>query len=89
MEAYPKLGSGHVRVMAGIRQVFESDKATQIEFRDSFGDLMAIFCRHFNDDMWILVTKDDPDWESHLVRLGLLGSSMNSRSLIKELKDKR
>lgn len=76
-------GPGHVTVMAGLQQILETDKATVIEFRDGYGDLVAIFSRHFNDDMWIFVTKADPDWESHLVRLGLLKPSISINNVIK------
>ncbi len=63
--------AGQVRVLQGMRRVLlDTHEATIIEFRDRFDDLNAIITRHFTDDMWIFVTKNDPDWESHLIRLG-------------------
>jgi hypothetical protein len=82
MKEVPVGPPGQIRVMAGIRPILTTDKATVIEFRDKFRDLMALFCRHFNDDMWIFITKDDPDWESHLVRLGYLSSSITAEQLV-------
>lgn len=72
-----------IRVMAGIQPVLVTEKATGIEFYDGFGDLMAIFCRHFNDNMWIFVTKADPDWHAHLARLGIIEPKMTATELVK------
>ena len=75
-------GPGTLAVFEGIHRTYASNKATVVEIRDGFGDLMALFCRHFNDDMWIFVTKGDPDWESHLVRLGYLQAGITTEELL-------
>jgi len=78
---------GRLRVLQGVRKVLlDTHEATLIEFRDTFDDLMAIVTRHFNDDMWIFVTKDDPDWHSHLVRLGYSPADITPRQLVDGLK---
>ena len=76
---------GVIRVMEGIRPAFITEKATALEFYDRFGDLMAIFCRHFSDDMWVFVTKADPDWEDHLVRLGYIAPNMSASELVRAI----
>jgi len=73
---------GQVRVMAGLQPLLITDKATVVEFRDRFGDLNALFCRHFTDDMWIFVTRDDPDWSATLVRLGYTAAPMTTEQLV-------
>lgn len=85
MTEVPARAPGVIRVMAGIQPVFTTEKATVIEFYDAFGDLMALFCRHFSDDMWIFVTKADADWEDHLVRLGYIQPSITAEQLVREL----
>jgi hypothetical protein len=85
MKEVPVGTPGQIRVMAGIQPIFTTDKATVLEFRDRFGDLMALFCRHFNDDMWIFITKDDPDWQAHLVRLGYLSSALSTQQLVADV----
>ncbi len=47
-----------------------SDDAHTIEFRDRFGDLMALMVRVLSEDGWGLITKDDPDWETALIHYG-------------------
>lgn len=84
MREVPVGSPGQVVVMAGLQLLLNTDKATVIEFRDRFGDLMALICRHFTDDMWIFVTKDDPDWDAHLVRLGYINAGITMRQLIAE-----
>lgn len=74
---------GQVRVLRGVEKVLlDTHEATVIEFRDRFNDLNAIITRHFSDDMWIFVTKNDPDWEAHLVRLGYRPSSLRAADII-------
>ncbi len=74
---------GQVRVLKGIEKVLlDTHEATVIEFRDRFNDLNAIITRHFSDDMWIFVTKQDPDWEAHLVRLGYMPSPLRTADII-------
>lgn len=74
---------GTIRVMAGpLRQLLETHEASVIEFRDRFGDLNAVVFRQFNDDMWCLITKQDPDWDAILVRLGYLDSNVSAAMLL-------
>ena len=47
-----------------------TDDAHTIEIRDRFGDLMALMVRVLSEDGWGLITKDDPDWDTALVRYG-------------------
>jgi hypothetical protein len=50
--------------------LLETEDAHIIEFRDGFNDLNALMIRVLSDEMWGLVTRNDPDWESTLVRFG-------------------
>jgi len=52
--------------------LIETDSAHLIEFRDSFGELNALMVRVFSDELWGLVTRNDPDWKSMLIRYGYL-----------------
>ena len=79
---------GVIRVMAGIQPLLTTEKATVLEFYDGFGDLMALFCRHFSDDMWIFVTKADKDWEDHLIRLGYINPTLSASELVRSLATK-
>lgn len=88
MTTLPVNAPGVIRVMAGIQPLIMTSDATVIEFYDGFGDLMALFCRHFNDDMWIFVTKADADWQDHLIRLGYLDAPMSAEQLVRSLASK-
>lgn len=78
---------GRVRALKGVKQVLlDTHEATIIEFRDRFDDLNALITRHFTDDMWIFVTKSDPDWHDHLVRLGYAVPDITPRQLVHTLK---
>jgi hypothetical protein len=52
--------------------LLETQDANMIEFRDSFGDLNALLVRMLSDEMWGLVTKNDPDWYDVLIRYGYI-----------------
>ena len=52
-----------------------TEDATLIEFRDGYGDLIALMVRVLSDEMWGLVTKQDPDWQGLLLRYGYSGVS--------------
>jgi hypothetical protein len=60
-----------------------TEDAKLIEFRDGFGELNALLIRVFTDEMWMLVTKNDPDWEATLVREGLLKPGRPIEDIIK------
>ena len=49
--------------------MLESSEAEIVEIYDVFADLMALLVR-LKDDIWSLVTKEDPDWKDTLVRYG-------------------
>jgi len=76
---------GQVRVLKGAAGVLlDTHEATTVEFRDRFNDLNALITRHFSDDIWIFVTKSDPDWESHLVRLGYMPTPASAAHIIRK-----
>ena len=52
--------------------MLDTTDARTIEFHDPFGELVALMVRVLSDDMWGLVTKNDPDWQATLVRYGYL-----------------
>jgi len=79
----PIQSPGIIRVLEGIKPVFITNKATVIEIRDKFGDLMALFFKQFDNDVWIFTTKSDEDWESCLIRLGYLNPSITMEELAK------
>lgn len=88
MTEVPANMPGVIRVMAGIQPLLTTEKATVLEFYDGFGDLMALFFRHFNNNMWVFVNKADPDWESHLVRLGYIQPSLSATELVRSIATK-
>jgi len=48
-------------------------EAKTIEFRDGYGELIALLVRVFGaSEMWGLVTKEDADWTETLIRHGYL-----------------
>ena len=81
---------GTIRVLAGVTRppLLETHEATIVEFRDQFGDLNAVFCRHFSDELWIFVTRQDPDWEATLMRLGYMNSPTTMKQLLGNLSTK-
>lgn len=81
--AVPIKAPGIVRVLDGIKPVFVTNKATVVEIRDKFGDLMALFFQQFADDIWVFTTKADEDWEANLIRLGYLNPSITLDELAK------
>ena len=52
--------------------LLETENARTIEFHDSFGELNALMFRVLSDEMWALVTKNDPDWQATLLRFGYI-----------------
>ena len=78
---------GIVRVLGGLQPLLATDKATVVEFRDGFGELMALFFRQ-SGDLWAFSTKSDEDWDSNLVRLGYAASSITAKELAKAFKPK-
>lgn len=76
---------GTIRVLAGVLQppLLETDRATIVEFRDAYGDLNAVYSR-VGPDLWMFVTKKDPDWESNLIRLGYMDSPITIQQLVRE-----
>jgi hypothetical protein len=60
-----------------------TEDARTIEFYDGFGDLNALMFRVLSDEMWGLVTKDDPDWQATLIRFGYLDVGLPMKDIIK------
>jgi hypothetical protein len=60
-----------------------SDDASVIEFRDPFDELVALMVKVLSDDMWGLVTKNDPDWQATLVRCGYLNAGKPMDEIIR------
>jgi hypothetical protein len=79
---------GQIRVLAGVMRppLLDTHEATIVEFRDRFGDLNALFTRHFSDEMWIFVTRDMDEWEETLIRLGYQPSEITTRQLVEQVK---
>ena len=63
--------------------LFISEDARIIEFHDSFGDLNALMFRVLSEEMWALVTKDDPDWHAMLVHYGYIDIKRPIKDIIK------
>ena len=59
-----------------------TEDAYVIEFRDGFNDLNALMFRVLSDEMWGLVTKDDPDWHATLVHYGYIEVSGSVKDII-------
>jgi len=77
----PAEAPGIIRVLEGIKPVFATNKATVLEFYDRNGNLMALFFKQFDEDMWVFTTKGDDDWESHLIRLGYITPAISVQTL--------
>lgn len=63
-----------------------SNDANLIEFYDPQGSLMSLLFRQFSDNMWMLVTKEDPDWETTLIRMGYRGVKQSPAEFIQAVK---
>lgn len=63
-----------------------ADNAHVIEFRDSGENLNALMVKVFGDgnDLWGLVTKNDPDWRETLVRYGYEDLSQPIEEVIRD-----
>ena len=80
--------NGMIRVLSGIMRppLLETRDATVIEFRDGFGDLNAVFVRMVpGEDLWAFVTRNDPDWDATMVRLGYKQSTVTPSELLVQL----
>jgi hypothetical protein len=51
--------------------LLDTHEATVLGFYDRFGDLHTVIYRVFSDDMWGMVNKNDEDWHSTLLQLGI------------------
>ena len=68
--------------------LFESTKANLLEFYDDNGKLIALLFKQFNNDLYMLVTKADPDWHATLVRLGYVNVKLSPQEFLKSLNSK-
>ena len=76
---------GTIRVLASVLRppLLETDQANILEFRDAYGDLNAIYSR-VGPDLWLFVTRNDPDWEANLIRLGYMDSPATLQQVLRE-----
>lgn len=51
--------------------LLDTNEAEVVEFRDRFGDLIAVAIRIISDDVWGVVYRDDKDWDSVLAQYNL------------------
>jgi hypothetical protein len=56
------------------RPLLDTTAATQIEFYDGNGELLALFGKIFSDELWFYSNKKDPDWPQVLARTGFLNN---------------
>jgi len=63
--------------------MLETDQASIIEFRDNDNHLQALMVKVFTEDLWGLVTMNDPDWEATLVRYGYMNVTKSVGDIIK------
>jgi len=71
----PPLGGASIVVKGGnmlAAPLLETGDAHLVEFRDGFGEMHALMVRMFSDELWGLVTRNDPDWKSTLIKYGYL-----------------
>ena len=63
-----------VVVRAGLLEppLLVTDKAVAVEVYDAEDNLVAVMHKAFTDEMWVVTTKADPDWESAICQLGYL-----------------
>ena len=69
----------------GIMQppLLTTTEAKTIEFRDGYGELVALLIRVFGaSEMWGLVTKEDDDWTETLVRYGYLDLTRSTGDIL-------
>lgn len=77
-----------IRKDALSKPIFETSEASVVEFFDRNGSMNALLARQFTDDMWVLVTKLDPDWEATLVRLGYINVKASPAEFIASIRGK-
>lgn len=78
---------GRIRVLTSVTgtPLLVTHEATLIEYRNYAGELLAVFSRHFSDDMWIMVACGDEDWETELVRLGYSPAKSTIRDAVADV----
>jgi hypothetical protein len=54
--------------------LLDTEKATQIEFYDANGELVALVGKIFGDEFWFYSNKNDKDWPQVLARTGFLNN---------------
>jgi len=56
------------------RPLLDTTAATQIEFYDGNGELIALFGKIFSDELWFYSNKNNQDWPQVLARTGFLNN---------------
>ena len=64
------------------KPLLDTGNAKTIEIYDGFGELVALFSRVFNDEMWSFSTKSDADWHAVCVRNGIVAPETGVRNLM-------
>ena len=77
-------GKSRIIVQASYNRqpLLDTDEATQIEFYDCTGELVALFGRIFSDDFWYYSNKNDEDWVQVLARTGFLNNMQPVAELV-------
>ena len=78
----------YIRVCESVlkRPLYETNKANLIEFYGDNGELNALLFRQFHKDLYMLVTKADPDWAATLIRLGYVTVDMSPSEFLNKVK---
>jgi len=68
------------------RPLYETNKANLIEFYGDDGELNALLFKQFNNELYMLVTKADPDWAATLIRLGYVNVKLSPKEFLNKVK---
>ena len=68
------------------RPLFETNKASLLEFYGDNGELTALLFKQFGGEMWMLVTKADVDWQSTLIRLGYTSVNRSPQDFLQQVR---
>lgn len=65
-----------VVVRAGVNDtpLLITDKANAVEVYDDDGNMIALLHHIFNERLWCVTTRDDPDWEQTIFQFGYIGA---------------
>ena len=78
----------YIRILNSVLKpaLFETHLGNLIEFYSDSGELTALLFKQFNSDLYMLVTRADPDWAATLIRLGYTSVNHSPQDFLQQVR---